>query len=296
MLDEFNSNSNWRNYNLMDPVNNPLSFEGGDAGRAIMGDLKEREKETKGSVDETLFIDKNPKSDCTDSVSLSSEGGDAGRAAIGDLKEREKETTGSVEETLLIDKRADNNFKKQVIDVLCDQALTSCEVQIPVSEDGARDLKLENPSLPSIQKASSPASALQRARYQSDSSSAVVVSGGQELEKVRAPSLENISANKSLKAPRDSNIFTWMKNTPAKTSVKKQAGSNPNERKKTPNPKKILEEKNILSAPRKKKINPSKLMARSQSDISQPKISNVYKRVPLKRPSFEFESNESTEK
>ena len=139
---------------------------------------------------------------------------------------------GSVDETLLIDKRADNNFKKQVIDVLCDQALTSCEVQIPVSEEGARDLKLENPSLSSIHKASSPVLALQRARYQSDSSITVVVSGGQELEKVRAPSLENISANKSLKAPSDSNTFTWMKNTPAKTSVKKQATSNSNERKK----------------------------------------------------------------
>ena len=45
-LDEFNSNSSLRIYNLMDPVNNLLSFEDGDAGRDIMGDLKEREKET----------------------------------------------------------------------------------------------------------------------------------------------------------------------------------------------------------------------------------------------------------
>ena len=88
-----------------------------------------------------------------------------------------------------------------------------------------------------------------------------------------------------------------MRNTPAKTEVKMRGESYNIERKMTPNFKKInhLEGKNILSAPKKKNSHP-RVVARSHSDKSQPKIDSMYKQVPLKRPSFEFDDQRSTGK
>ena len=86
--------------------------------------------------------------------------------------------------------------------------------------------------------------------------------------------------------PHDSSVFTWMKRTPVKDDRFNQA--NMSGRKKTPIQGKQQERKNILSAPRKRNNTP-KAVVRSQLDKSQPRINNVYKRVPLKRLSFEFD-------
>ena len=77
-----------------------------------------------------------------------------------------------------------------------------------------------------------------------------------------------------------------MKRTPVKDDRFNQA--NMSGRKKTPNQGKQQERKNILSAPRKRNSTP-KVMMKSQLVKSQPRINNVYKRVPLKRPSFDFD-------
>ena len=93
----------------------------------------------------------------------------------------------------------------------------------------------------------------------------------------------------------DSGIFTWMRGTPAKVEREKLAKNNYAMKKKTPvNSKKVqhFEDKNVLSAPRKKSNHP-RHVAESLSDKSQPKIDNVYKRVPLKRPCFEFDDLKS---
>ena len=99
----------------------------------------------------------DPKCDQTDRTSVSSEGGEAKGMTVGNLKEtREKETMGSRDETLLTDKRKNINFnvKKQVVEVLCRQALNH-EVQIPAVESDARVLKPRDPSCHSNQRASS---------------------------------------------------------------------------------------------------------------------------------------------
>ena len=109
---------------------------------------------------------------------------------------------------------------------------------------------------------------------------------GCEQEMVHGQNLVKSITNRRL--PKDSSVFTWMKKTPVKEERFNQASMSG--RKKTPVQGILLERKNILSAPKKKNSTP-KVVRKSQSELdrSQPRINNVYRRVPLKRPSFDFD-------
>ena len=103
---------------------------------------------------------------------------------------------------------------------------------------------------------------------------------------------------KKVMEAQDSGIFSWLVKTPAGRGSKKVQTGVQHLKKKTPNLKNLKKalqfegEENLLSAP-KKKIQPVKAVTGSKFVKNQPKIDNMYKRVPLKRPSFKLEGEKS---
>ena len=107
----------------------------------------------------------------------------------------------------------------------------------------------------------------------------------------------NSRAIRENKRAPGSSTFTWMTKSPAKSpSVKKKLAGNRKEEMITNNSKRLdlsQKKEQVLKSVTKKRYQPLKAVTGVRSEKSQPKIDNVYKRVPLKRPCFEFDGQQS---